>query len=89
LAREDLSTGIPVQRNKFRANDPAPTTISKLSSGDYGRRVVIRTGEFLGTVCGVLLEAHPHSSLRQFICVQLREKKELTLRGDMEVIVLD
>lgn len=72
----------------WRKNDPPRKTVDDLDPGDFHKRVVIRSGEFIGTVCGVLLDTHPHPSLVHFTCVQLYGNKLLTFRDDVEVIVL-
>lgn len=78
---------IPAQRH-WRADDPDPTTIGELTPDQFGKRIVIRSGDFLGTVYGTLLGVAPHV-LVHFTTVQLYAKKELTFRNDMEVLVLD
>jgi hypothetical protein len=89
-ALKDRGISIPIQRNRrWRENDPPEKTIADLTPEDFGRRVVIRSGDFLGTVCGTLLLVHPHPTLVAFTCVQLYGKKLLTFRNDMEVIVVD
>lgn len=87
--RTDCSTPIPTPRRAFRETDPPAKTIGDLAPEDYNKRVVIRSGDFLGTVYGTLLSAKAHPSLRQFTIVQLWQKKELTFRNDMETLVLD
>lgn len=79
---------IPVQRS-WREEDPPTTTVGELSPDDCGGRVVIRSKEFLGTVCGTLLDVHPHPSLVHFTSIQLLGKKILTFRNDIEAIVVD
>lgn len=91
MARHDLTAldGKLTQRRAFRETDPPAKTVSELAPDDIGHRVVIRSGDFLGTVYGTLLAVHPHDSLTRFTCVQLYAKKLLTFRDDMEVVVLD
>lgn len=81
--------GIPTPRRAFRETDPPSKTIGELTPEDYNKRLVIRSGDFLGTVYGTLLSAAAHPNLRQFTIVQLWQKKELTFRNDMEALVLD
>lgn len=81
--------GIPIPRRTWRKEDPPATTVGELSPDDFGCRVVIRSGEFLGTVYGTLLGVRPHANMRHFTTIQLYGKKELTFRNDWEVIVLD
>lgn len=87
--KEDRGISIPVQRRGWREDDPPAKTIADLTPEDFGYRVVIRSGDFLGTVCGTLLLVYPHPSLVAFTCVQLFGKNLLTFRSDMEVIVVD
>lgn len=79
---------IPTQRN-WRKHDPPDTTVGQLGPDDFHKRVVIRSGEFLGTVYGTLLDVQPHPNLVHFTTVQLYGKKLLTFRDDMEAIVVD
>lgn len=89
-ARHDLTAGpIPVQRRPFRADDPPPKEIGELGPADLGKRVVIRSRDFLGTIYGTLLGVHAHGSLVHFTTVQLWQKRELTFRDDTEIVVLD
>lgn len=90
-ARHDLThkSGIPTPRQPWRQSDPPPTQIGKLTPEDVGKRIVIRSGDFLGTVYGTLLAVYPHKSLVHFTCVQLYGKKELTFRNDTETLVVD
>lgn len=81
--------GVPIPRRRWRDDDPEPTNIGLLSPEDLGKRIVIRSGDFLGTVYGTLLGVTPHPNLLHFTSVQLYGKKELTFRSDTEVIVLD
>lgn len=80
---------IPVPRRTWRADDPPSKTVADLAPEDFGKRVVIRSGDFLGTVYGTLLGVNPHLSLTAFTTVQLYGKKELTFRNDMEALVVD
>lgn len=73
----------------WRKEDPPATTVGELSPEDLGGRIVIRTGDFIGTVYGTLLAAFPHPTLVHFSCVQVQGKKLLTLRNDTEAIVVD
>lgn len=86
--RSDL---IPLPRRRnWRETDPPSTTVDQLSPDDFGKRVVIRSGNFLGTVYGTLLDVHPHPTLSsRFTCVMLYGKRLLTFRNNMEVVVLD
>lgn len=79
---------IPAQRD-WRKEDPPASTVGELGPDDFGGRVVIRSGNFLGTVIGTLLDVNAHPSLVHFTTVQLLGKKPLTFRNDMEVIVVD
>lgn len=79
---------IPTQRG-WRKEDPPTTTVGELGPDDFGGRVVIRSGDFLGTVIGTLLDVQPHPSLVCFTTVRLLGKKSLTFRDDIEVIVVD
>lgn len=79
---------IPTPRN-WRKEDPPSTTVAELGPDDFGNRVVIRSGEFLGTVYGTLLDVQAHPSLVHFTSVQLYGKKLLTFRDDTEVIVVN
>lgn len=88
-ARHDGSTGIPVPRRPFRDSDPEPKTVGELGPDDIGKRIVIRSGDFLGTVYGTLLGVHPHARLVNFTAVQLIHKRELTFRNDTDAVVLD
>lgn len=89
-ARHDLTTGsIPTQRKPFRLTDPDPTEIGKLGPDTIGKRIVIRSRDFLGTVYGTLVGVNPHGNLVHFTSIQLMNKKELTFRNDTEVVVLD
>lgn len=72
----------------WRETDPPATTVGELSPDDVGKRVVIRSGDFLGTVYGTLLAVSPHSNLVSFTCVQLYGKKALTFRNDLEALVV-
>jgi hypothetical protein len=89
--RHDLTIHprLPVQRKTFRENDPDPKLVGELGPDEIGKRVVIRSGSFLGTVYGTLLGVHPHGNLVHFTSIQLIHKKELTFRNDTEVVVLD
>lgn len=89
VERQDLTAKVPLPRRSFRATDPPATTVGGLTPDDVGCRVVIRSGDFLGTVYGTLLDVHPHENLVRFTCVQLYGKKLLTFRNDMEAVVLD
>jgi hypothetical protein len=80
---------IPVPRKTWRVDDPPAKTVADLVPEDIGKRIVIRSGDFLGTVYGTLLGICPHPSLVAFTGVQLYGKKELTFRNDMEALVLD
>lgn len=80
---------IPLPRRVWREDDPPAKTVGDLAPGDFGKRVVIRSGDFLGTVYGTLLTVNPHTSLRAFTTVQLYGKKELTFRNDMEALVVN
>lgn len=80
---------IPVPRRTWRTDDPPAKTVADLVPEDFGKRVVIRSGDFLGTVYGTLLGVYPHPSLVAFTTVQLYGKKELTFRNDMETLVVD
>lgn len=73
----------------WRKTDPEPKEVCELTPEDFGARVVIRSGEFLGTVCGTLMDVYAHSALVHFTCVQLSGKKLLTFRNDIEVIVME
>lgn len=77
------------RRRKFRETDPQAKKIADLSPDDFGKRIVIRSGDFLGTVYGTILSVHAHRNLVHFTTVQLWQKKELTFRNDTEVVVLD
>lgn len=88
LRQRSIEQIIPTQRD-WRKEDPPSTTVGDLSPEDFGGRVVIRSGDFLGTVIGLLLDAHAHPSLVKFTTVHLLGKKPLTFRNDLEVIVVD
>lgn len=85
--RRERVTHIPTEA--WRQGDPPATMVGELSPNDLGGRVVIRTGDFLGTVYGTLIGIEPHPSLVAFSCVQLQGKRLLTLRNDLETIVVD
>lgn len=87
--RMDLSGDVPTPRRPFRQTDPDPKLIDELGPEDFGKRIVIRSGDFLGTIYGTLLGVHAHRNLVAFTTIQLWQKKELTLRNDTEVVVLD
>lgn len=75
--------------HQWRQDDPPATIVADLKPEDFGARVVIRSGDFLGTVYGTLLGVSPHPTLVAFTCVQLYGKKLLTFRNDLEAIVVD
>lgn len=91
MARHEMTNplGIPTQRRTFRESDPEPKTIGDLTPDDFGKRLVIRSRDFLGTVYGSLLGIKAHGSLVNFTTISLWQKKELTFRNDTEVVVLD
>lgn len=72
---------------RWRADDPPAKTIGTLGSDDIGKRVVIRSGNFIGTVYGTLLEVREHVMVH-FTTVILAGRKPLTLRNDIETLVL-
>lgn len=86
---ETHSPGVPRPRKSFRASDPDPKVVMELTPDDVGKRIVIRSGDFLGSIYGTLLGVNAHKSLVHFTSIQLYGKKELTFRDDTEVLVLD
>lgn len=71
---------------------PAESTtavVADLGPDHFGQRVVIRSRDFLGTVCGILLYAYPHPTLINFTCVKLVGKSILTFRSDVETLVVE
>jgi hypothetical protein len=60
-----------------------------LGPDEIGKRVVIRSGDFLGTLCGVLVGVSPHISLGNFTNVQFSMGRPVALRDDMETLLLD
>lgn len=90
VQEKDYTVGpIPVPRRTWRVDDPPAKTVADLGPEDFGKRVVIRSGDFLGTVYGTLLWTERHAALVHFTTVQLYGKKELTFRNDMETLVID
>lgn len=89
MERHDGSTGIPVPRMPWRRSDPPPITVGDLTPDEVGKRVVIRSGDFLGTVYGTIIGVNPHRNLVKFTTIQLYGKKELTFRNDTEALVVD
>lgn len=89
--RNDLTAvpGIPVPRQPWRITDPPPITVAELSPDEVGKRIVIRSGDFLGTVYGTLVGVNPHRNLVAFTTIQLHGKRELTFRNDTEALVVD
>lgn len=79
----------PIGFRQWREDDPPETTVGELGPDDLYRRVVIRSKDFLGTIYGTLVGVHAHPHLVHFTCIQIHGKKELTLRDDVEAIVLD
>lgn len=80
-------TGSPERR--WRADDPPHITVAELAPEHYGKRVVIRAKDFLGSITGVLVSTRRHPVLTRFTIVSLQGHKALTLRGDLETIVVD
>lgn len=74
---------------EWRFDDPPAKTVGELGPEDLRHRVVIRTKEFMGTIYGTLVGVHTHPALVHFTCVQVHGKKELVIRDDTEVVVLD
>jgi hypothetical protein len=75
-------------RGGWRHDDPPATTVGKLNPDCFGRRIVIRSGDFLGTLCGILVGASAHPSLSGFSNVLLHGQRKITLRDDTEALLL-
>jgi hypothetical protein len=78
----------PHPRRLFRDSDGPSITVGELSEAHIGHRLVIRSGDFLGTVMGTLADVHG-SRMLHFTTVQLEGKKEITFRNDTPVLVLN
>lgn len=89
METHDTTGPFPVRRKSFRIDDPESVKVSDLGPDDVGKRIVIRSKEFVGTVYGTLIGVHPHGNLVHFTTVQLFGKKELTFRNDTEAVILD
>lgn len=89
LRQKGINLPSVVTDRSWRQHDPDPTVVSQLNPDQFGKRVVIRSHDVVGTVYGTLLESAPHDSMPDFTVIHLFQQTPYLLRNDTEVIVLD